>query len=207
MYKIYINENELLLANSEKIKSHNHPDKVLLAPYLGKKKMLFNYIDLLEKSDESRSIILHYPDKKKLKTDFLSLYKIVKASGGLVKNNKDEFLMIHRRGYWDLPKGKIDAGEKKKQAALREVEEETGVTGLELKKKICVTDHSYKLKNGARAIKRTYWYKMYAPNQKLTPQIEEDIEMAEWMTLDQVREILPYAYGSIRSVFKKNGLL
>lgn len=207
MYKIYINENELCLASSEQIKDQEYPNHSLLAPYMGKKKMLFNYIDLLEKSKEFKSIILHYPDRKKLKTDFLSLYKIVKASGGLVKNSKDEFLMIYRRGYWDLPKGKIDPGEKKKQAALREVEEETGVTNLIIQRKICTTNHTYKLKSGNRAIKRTYWYEMTAPHQKLIPQTEEDIEKAKWMTLAKVRDIMPQAYGSIKSVFDKNDLL
>lgn len=207
MYKIYINENELLLASSEEVKNQDYDDNVLIAPYLGKKKMLFNYIDLLEKSKEARSILLHFPDKKKLKADTLSLFKVVKASGGLVKNSQGEYLMIFRRGYWDLPKGKIDPGEKKKDAAIREVEEETGVRDLELKTKICTTNHSYKTRNGIRAIKRTYWYEMNAPDQKLTPQIEEDIEIAKWMSLSEVRRIMPDAYSSIRSVFLKKGVV
>ena len=48
-----------------------------------------------------------------------SLFEIIKAAGGLVVNETGEVLFIHRRGYWDLPKGKRDPGESKKVTAVR----------------------------------------------------------------------------------------
>ena len=36
---------------------------------------------------------------------------IITAAGGLVQNNEGAFLLIFRRGFWDLPKGKLDVGE------------------------------------------------------------------------------------------------
>ena len=48
----------------------------------------------------------------------------------------------------------MDLGEKKKETALREVEEETGVKNLKLGSKICVTKHTYRNKKGSRLIKK-----------------------------------------------------
>ena len=42
-------------------------------------------------------------------------------------NESGEFLIIKRNGVWDLPKGKLEKGEDFETAALREVEEETGL--------------------------------------------------------------------------------
>jgi len=50
------------------------------------------------------------------------VFKTVPAGGGLVLNDKEQILFIFRRGSWDLPKGKIDSGETKKEAAIREVD-------------------------------------------------------------------------------------
>ena len=57
---------------------------------------------------------------------------IIEAAGGLVFNEKNELLMIFRRGFWDLPKGKVDEGETLEQCAVREVQEETGLQNIML---------------------------------------------------------------------------
>jgi len=185
MYKIYINENELILAETATI-SRKSSKKNLIAPYSGKTKMLLSYIDMLEKTDRFDSITIHAENVKNLKTDFESLFKVIKAAGGLVINPKKEILFIFRRGFWDLPKGKMDPGEKKKQTAIREVQEETGVKDLQIGKKLITTRHAYRLSNGKRALKKSFWYKMKAPDQELIPQSEEDIEKAKWLKFQTV---------------------
>lgn len=52
----------------------------------------------------------------------------VRAAGGIVRRD-GEVLLIHRPKYddWSFPKGKLDDGESWEDAAVREVEEETGL--------------------------------------------------------------------------------
>jgi len=195
MYKIYINENELILQETESIKDKKSTKGILIAPYNGKTKLLLSYVDMLEKTNRFEKIIIHFKDLKQLKNDFESLFKVIRASGGLVKNELGETLFIFRRGFWDLPKGKIDMGEKKKAAAIREVEEETGIKSIELGKKFYTTRHVYKLSNGRRALKKSFWYAMKAPNQKLIPQTAEDITEAKWLKFNQI-------YNSKRPIYK-----
>lgn len=54
---------------------------------------------------------------------------------------KRKFLLMRHANRWDLPKGHVDPGEKKKQCALRELEEETGITSNDIK-----IDGSFKFK-------------------------------------------------------------
>ena len=57
----------------------------------------------------------------------------MRAGGGVVrrrsKNGSTQYALVHRPRYddWSIPKGKVDPGETDEEAALREVEEETGV--------------------------------------------------------------------------------
>jgi len=193
MYKIYINGNEMLLASEDAIHKKKSSSKRIVAPYTGKTKMLLSYIDMLEKTDRFDRIILYHADPKFLLRELESLFTVVKAAGGVVEDENGNILMIFRRGHWDLPKGK-------QAAALREVEEETGVQGLELKKKLLTTRHTYKLKNGKRAIKKTYWYRMKAANQKLVPQTEEDITKAVWAEPTDGSGLTEPIYGNILDV-------
>mgnify|MGYP003338128660 FL=1 len=134
---------------------------------------------------------------------FNLLFKGIEASGGVVKNQQNEILVIYRRGKWDLPKGKIDEGETPEQAALREVGEECGLRELSLGALIATTFHTYILKD-KRILKKTYWYEMSSNNDvELIPQLEEDIEKAVWMSEEQVRlTVFPDTYPSVKSVLE-----
>jgi 8-oxo-dGTP pyrophosphatase MutT (NUDIX family) len=103
---------------------------------------------------------------------------------------------------WDLPKGKIDEGEKKRMAALREVREETGVKKLSILKKLLKTYHTYKTSE-AKILKVTHWYLMMSDaNGKLVPQISESIEQAEWISRNEIEERLKNTFPSIRDVIQ-----
>jgi len=129
---------------------------------------------------------------------------IIIAAGGLVQNSKGEFLLIYRRGFWDLPKGKLDAGELITECAVREVQEETGIQTLELGPFICTTTHHYFDKwLNKDVVKHTHWYIMLSlENEALVPQTEEDIEKIEWVPREQLPQYLLQTYPTIRSVFE-----
>ena len=75
---------------------------------------------------------------------------VVVAGGGKVYNSKKEVLFIHRNGKWDLPKGKAEKKEDMETTAIREVEEECAVNGLEILKPLKDTFHIYTLKESSR---------------------------------------------------------
>jgi 8-oxo-dGTP pyrophosphatase MutT (NUDIX family) len=130
---------------------------------------------------------------------------LVRAAGGLVVNEKGEVLFMFRRGKWDLPKGKLDPGETLETCALREVEEETGLGQLELKKFLLVTEHEYE-ERGMPILKKTNWYLITATgNQKLIPQTEEDISELRWFGAADFKIVKRNTYPSILEVLKAGG--
>ena len=130
---------------------------------------------------------------------------LIRAGGGLVENEKGEILFMFRRGKWDLPKGKLDPGETLAACALREVSEETGVTRLELKKFLLVTEHEYE-ENGLPILKETHWYQIIANgNQLLIPQTEEDITELKWLGPSDFSIVQQNTYPGILDVLKAGG--
>ncbi|OZI07474.1 NUDIX hydrolase [Siphonobacter sp. BAB-5385] len=148
-----------------------------------------------------QSILLQVADQKAAEGRLKNYFKVVKAAGGVVFKD-DKMLLIYRLKRWDLPKGKLDPGEKSKEASLREVEEETGLQA-ELGEKICTTWHTY-THNGNRILKRTKWYRMTClDDQHMQPQEEEHIEKIAWMTKKEVQNAMVDSYSSIRYVFDR----
>lgn len=130
---------------------------------------------------------------------------IIIAAGGLVQNNEGAILMIFRRGFWDLPKGKLDAGESIPECAVREVMEETGLQTITLGSFICMTTHAYfDTWLQKDVVKETHWYAMKASSmlpETLIPQIEEDIEKIEWVPILELPPYLRQTYPTIQTVF------
>lgn len=137
---------------------------------------------------------------------FFKNFKNIEAAGGVVYHKKiDKYLFIHRLGKWDLPKGKIDEGETPEKAAVREIREECGITGLKLIKPITNTFHTYN-KYDDFWLKKTYWfYFEYEKNELLQPQIEEGITTARWFSKDEFHRIRANTYNTIIDVLDEVG--
>jgi 8-oxo-dGTP pyrophosphatase MutT (NUDIX family) len=144
-------------------------------------------------------IILHN-DPSRVLHKIESLTKVIEAAGGAVKNSEGKLLMIHRRGKWDLPKGKLDKGETPEKAAVREVEEECGVSGLKITRTLSPTYHTY-MEGEQLILKKTYWYEMSTSDSKqLVPESEEGISKCEWRNEAGVAEALQDTFHSVIEV-------
>ena len=149
-----------------------------------------------------KNVVFVSDNLSKLFNAFKNHFKNITAAGGLVVNEKKQILMIFRRSKWDLPKGKVEKNETIEQAAVREVEEETGIKVDALKQLLKTTFHIY-LHNGKYCLKENYWYKMKSNSKyTLTPQIEEDIEKIEWVDSDNMDKYLAKSFPSIKDVVK-----
>lgn len=155
-----------------------------------------------KKPFDFHSLYILTNQKKALKEKITSMYQLIEAAGGVVQNHAGAVLWIYRLGKWDLPKGKLEKGEKFTKAAIREVEEECNVKA-KLKQKICTTYHTYSQKN-QRILKKTKWYAMETDQLgELIPQTEENIEKVEWLSNPHMNKAISDTYSSIRHVIIK----
>lgn len=194
MYKVFINNLPLVLCFDAKKASDVPSALVMDCNDAGTaKKIVEEYLSGARKIP----CVLINPDVDQLFSWCFSDFKKIRAGGGLVLNAKGQLLFIYRNDKWDLPKGKLDKGEKKDVAALREVEEECGISGHSIRKELPSTWHCYEHK-GEWVIKVTYWYIMDYPGTSIPkPQEEEGITKVEWRELNQVDDILENTFPSI----------
>lgn len=129
----------------------------------------------------------------------------IPAAGGLVTDLQGRFLFIRRFGRWDLPKGAIEKNETTEQAAIREVEEETGLIELEIIKQLPSTFHLYRSRHihseNNWVLKQTSWFEMIHHGDGITaPQAEESIEAAKWFDRDELDEVYASVYASLKKM-------
>ena len=150
---------------------------------------------------------LYDPDEAMLETLLLEKLPVVTAAGGLVSNSRKEFLFIKRNKRWDLPKGRVEKKEKLEDAAIREVEEETGIKELVLGDFITKTYHVFK-RDKKWKLKVTYWYAMHSDYKgELVPQEEEGIKKVRWKNFEQSQRALKNTYENVKLLFPKEYLL
>ena len=159
----------------------------------------------IKKLKKLKAITFAVNDYKTVKDFIKDQFKIIKASGGLVKKG-DKILMMFRLKKWDLPKGKLKKDEDSVKGAKREVEEECNIK-VEVREKLCSTWHTY-IRKDRRILKKTDWYIMNcADDSNMRPQIEEFIEEVKWMKKEEVQKALKNSYLSIEEVIGEFFLL
>ncbi len=128
----------------------------------------------------------------------------IRAAGGVVLRREDgrtRVAVIHRPKYmdWSLPKGKLEKGESFEQAALREVQEETGFSSEALQELPSV---SY-LDRKARTKLVRYWL-MLAGEGKFEP--HDEVDELRWLTGHEAQRLLTYDHDRelVRRALRSN---
>ncbi len=195
MYKVFINDKPIILTDSL-LKTSN------FLHFSFENSAVEEIIHKL-KFESLKGVALICNDLEKNWKEFQSHFVKVIAAGGLVCNEKDEFLFIYRGNKWDLPKGRTEIGEKLEQTAVREVQEECGLKHIELKNYLLTTYHLF-FHNKQQRLKKTHWYSMKtSSNEVLTPQLEEGITKVEFKNQEQTKVALKNTYANIKLVFEK----
>ena len=198
MYKVFFNDRKLFLTDN--FARHFQVNYGLFYKYQDVED-LKELVQLYSKLTRIESLYIFHHNMEELRENFRTCFTTIDAAGGLIRNQKGEFLLIHRRGRWDLPKGKLFKGEGFEAAAIREVEEECGITGVEVIQPLLSTYHTYPLKNDM-ALKRTTWFEMvYKGKDKPRPQAAEDITEIRWVVASNLEIYLQHCFPAIRDVF------
>ncbi len=201
MYKVFFNDRIIYLDDT--IPDMNKVGKDYVCAFENITDLKPQVRQFLEPEKKGNLFIFH-DDSESLLRIFSQCFKSVPAAGGLVKNSSGDVLVIFRRGKWDLPKGKAKDGETMEQAAVREVEEETGLQGVEALEFLTSTYHIY-TEHKDCILKKTDWYSMsYAGSAKPRPETEEDISEARWIKTSELDKIYSNTYLSIMEVFKES---
>ena len=122
---------------------------------------------------------------------------VVRAAGGVVwRRGPDgaiEVVVVHRPRYddWSLPKGKQEPGERRRDTALREVEEETGLRCVRGPKLGPPIEYEVTPPAGRRYLKRVTWWAMtvaedlgFAPN--------DEVDRVRWVPLESLADVLTH---------------
>ena len=193
MYRLFCN-NRLLTAN-------NFCENLLSVD----NKCVKNCDDLVSKirrwlDDETlENLALDDVDGEKLAYAIKQIFRQAPAAGGVVVID-NQFVAIERNGIPDLPKGHIEKGESPEVAALREVEEETGITNLEIIEELPSTWHCYLL-NNQWTIKKTSWFLMRTKSgMKNVPQTEEGITKVYLVDKEHVKNFEEKTFASLKTL-------
>ncbi len=197
MYKVFVNNTPIILSTKKAIDGYETiPIKEA------------NFLEIIEGIIAKKTTQYHLYHKKeeKLLTVLYTKLPVVIAGGGKVYNAVNEVLFIYRNGKWDLPKGKAEKKEDIETTAIREVEEETGVSGLEITKFLYKTFHVFK-RNGEYRLKVTYWFEMKTDFEgEMIPQLEEDITKVKWKGKKKTKKALENSYANIKLLFSQKYL-
>lgn len=136
------------------------------------------------------------------------------SAGGVVLFGNAILLLRKFNGDWVLPKGRVEKGEQKKEAALREVMEESGIKA-EILKYLGEIHYTYKENwdENKTVHKTVFWYLMKSKNMDTIPLKEEGFIDAKFIHLNRVvdlaryddeREIIKVALEEIKKRNKKS---
>ena len=160
--------------------------------------------NLIRQDQDLEGIVLLSSDPDALWMNFCYGYREILAAGCVVRNREGAYLWIERNGKWDLPKGKVEPEEKIEDAAVREVEEETGIGQLSLVRDLGKTHHTYE-ENEVPVLKTTFWFlaEHAGGNTTGAPQAIEGITGVHWLPSPIPGAVRAEAYPSILALIDR----
>ncbi len=188
MYKVFVNDKPIIL--SDQVKTH-----------LGYEFLLLSDVRIAEvlhklRNTQVAGYYIYHVNLAELWLKFQTFFEVIVAAGGLVISSNSA-LLIYRNERWDLPKGKWEKGETHEQTAMREVEEECGISNLEIDTALPTTYHIF-YENNSNKLKITYWYLMHTNSEELpVPQEEEGIDKATYISIEKIPTLTAAMYANI----------
>ena len=121
---------------------------------------------------------------------------LTKAAGGIVMGTQGKVIVVSQNNdSWSLPKGHLEENETELQSAVREIREETGVSQLELVRKLGEYERFQIGKGGiGENINRQKHITIYlftTSQQKLKP-LDPDNPIAKWVDIEEVESLLTH---------------
>ncbi len=201
MYKVHF-ENRFIFISAE-------PDRMQKYGLFHKfqaTRELYKAISDFQSDTSIYSLNIYGPDIKHIWRIFRIYFTEIEAAGGLVRHTSGKYLFIEKKGKLDLPKGHIEPGEEPEVCALREVQEECGITGHSIIKPLEPSYHTYTWE-GIHYLKKTHWFLMkYDGTMKIEPQIKEGITRVEWLSPDELSKIKSTAWLSLMDLINTSVL-
>jgi ADP-ribose pyrophosphatase YjhB (NUDIX family) len=154
--------------------------------------------DLLSSNEPSLQTPAVAPKKTKVKTPYAKRVDEVSAGGlvvdttgklGLLIGRRDQKDVSGKRILWSLPKGHIEDGETPEQAALREVQEETGIESI-IEKSLGVIDFWFMA--GGKRIHKTVHHYLFRENGGFLVAQETEVDEVAWFPLSEIVAKLAY---------------
>ena len=194
MYKIFYEQRALIFPNIEEKDLDLDATSPQLETYEVEK--IHNFLRQWLVVNLTEDVTIDGISPEVLSAALLRTFHMAPAAGGVVLAD-GQFAAIERHGIPDLPKGHIEEGEDAAHAALREVEEETGLTGLGIVRQLPTSWHCYLYEDEWR-LKPTYWYLMSTEDpSKVIPQTDEDITEVTFLGEYDMEWFLGNTYRSI----------
>jgi 8-oxo-dGTP pyrophosphatase MutT (NUDIX family) len=205
MYKVFFNDSTIQIASGiNKLLNNNMTKMIESYDY----DSVYQIVSDIEAGTTASDFVIQHSEVNPVWDQFRKHFKQIPAAGGLVQDIEGSFLFIRRFGVWDLPKGKIEKMETPEIAALREVEEECGLSQLHIVRPLDSTFHIYRSPYRPfpkkMILKETKWFLMrYSGDEIPQPQVDEGIEEVRWVKVSELTGVLVNTYASLREFLEK----
>lgn len=197
IYRIYVNDKRIIITSD--FEKPYPPDTKKIT-----EKNLHSALAGILNGNELANFVLRARSPQQILEELLARVRLIEAGGGLVRNAAGDYLFIFRHGKWDLPKGKLETGERPRDGSVREVVEECNVEIDRVLKELDPTWHAYLLA-GEIVLKKTYWFLMEAGESgKIKPQTEEGITEVRWFNSGELQEVRSNTYPLIRELLENH---